>query len=198
VVAETLFAPVLVLSHECHLEKDFNERVCALMSEGVPQHAAAEAASVDSALDPLAVVAPLQPYSSVPAHRHAGIRTGDRIGYFPLDGLPGDGGDYVVDLGRACTISVRLLPQAAKVASLAPDEVAELRFKLAETYAIRDLSVIAELQAMVGQRIRHAEALPKSKKKSALVLHLEDGEIVHLEIRRPRDELPGEITRVPA
>jgi hypothetical protein len=196
VVAESLFAPVLVLSHECHLEKDFNEQVRALISAGMPQDEAVEAASMDPALDPFAVVAPLQPYSSVPPNRHAGIRAGDRIGYFPLDAVPGDGGDYVVDLGRTCTISVRLLPQRAKIASLAPDTVAELRFKLAETYAIRDLSVIAELQVMVGQRILHAEALPKSKKKSALVLHLENGEIVHLEIRRPRDELPEEITRV--
>jgi hypothetical protein len=51
---------------------------------------------------------------------------------------------------------------------------------------------------MVGQRILRAEALPRSKKKSALVLHLENGELVHLEIRRPRDELPEEITRISA
>ncbi|HEX6039067.1 hypothetical protein, partial [Longimicrobium sp.] len=120
------------------------------------------------------------------------------IGYFALDALPGDGGDYVVDLGRACTVSVRLLPRRAKIASLAPDSVAELRYKLAEAYAMRDLAVLAELQSMVGQRILHAEALPKSRKKSALVLHLEDGDLVHLEIRRPRDELPGEITRTPS
>jgi uncharacterized protein YoaH (UPF0181 family) len=198
VIAETLVAAVLVLSHECHLEKDFNERIRAFMAAGMPRDEAVEAASADPALDPFAVVAPLRPYSSVPANRHAGIRVNDRIGYFALDAVPGDGGDYLVDLGRTCTVSVRLLPKSAKVASLAPDAVAELRFKLAEAYAIRDLSVIAELQAMVGQRIRHAEALPKSKKKSALVLHLENGEIVHLEIRRPRDELPEEITRVPA
>lgn len=197
VVAETLVAPVLVLSHDCHLEKDFNERVRELLSTGMPQEEAIEAASADPMLDPFAIVAPLQPYSSIPATRHTGIRAGDRIGYFPLDAVPGDGGDYLVDLGRTCTVSVRLLPASAKVASLSPDTVAELRYKLAETYAIRDLSVITELQAMVGQRIRHAEALPRSKKKSALVLHLENGDIVHLEIRRPRDELPEEITRAP-
>ena len=196
-VAETLLAPVLVLSHECHLEKDFNERVRELTAMGVSQADAVAAASMDPTLDPFAVVAPLQPYSAFSTGRHPGIRAGDRIGYFPLDALPGDGGDYVVDLGRTCTVSVRLLPQRAKIASLAPEIVAELRFKLAEAYAIRDLAVITELQAMVGQRILRAEALPKSKKKTALVLHLENGELVHLEIRRPRDELPEEVTRVP-
>lgn len=198
VVAETLLAPVLVLSHDCHLEKDFNERVRELIASGVPDDEAVRLASADPALDPYAVVAPLQPYSAVPAHRHAGIRAGDRIGYVALDALPGDGGDYVVDLGRACTVSVRLLPWRAKIASLAPESVAELRYKLAEVYAMRDLAVLTELQSMVGQRILHAEALPKSRKKSALVLHLENGDIVHLEIRRPRDELPEEITRLPS
>jgi hypothetical protein len=196
VVAETVFAPVLVLSHDCHLEKDFNERVRALVrDDGVPLDDAIAQASADESLDPAAVVAPLQPYSEIPWHRHAGVRSGDRIGYYALDALPGDGGDYVVDLGRACTVSVRLLPQAAKVASLSPESAAELRYKLAEAYAIRDLSVIAELEAMIGHRILRAEALPKSRKKSAVVFHLDNGELIHLEIRRPREEVPQEVTR---
>ena len=199
VVAETVFAPVLVLSHDCHLEKDFNERVRALVEEdGMPLDDAVAQASADESLDPVAVVAPLQPYSEIPLHRHSGIRSGDRIGYYALDVVPGDGGDYVVDLGRACTVSILLLPQAAKVASLSPASTAELRYKIAEAYAIRDLSVLAELEAMVGQRILRAEALPKSKKKSAVVLHLDNGELIHLEVRRPRDELHQEVTRTTA
>ena len=199
VVAETVFAPVLVLSHDCQLEKDFNEHVRNLVKEdGMPLDDAIAHASADPSLDPFAVVAPLQPYSDIPEHRHAGIRSGDRIGYYALDALPGDGGDYVVDLGRACTISVRLLPQAAKVASLSPASAAELRYKLAEAYAIRELSVIAELEAMVGHCIMRAEAVPKSRKKSAVILHLDNGDLLHLEIRRPRDEVPQEVTRTTA
>jgi hypothetical protein len=199
VVADTVFAPVLVLSHDCQLEKDFNERVRGLVEEvGLLLEDAIAQASADPALDPFAVVAPLRAYSEIPEHRHAGIRAGDRIGYFALDALPGDGGDYAVDLGCVCTVSVLLLPQSAKVASLGPASVAELRYKLAEAYAIRDLSVLAELEAMVGHRILRTEALPKSKKKSALILHLDNGELIHLEVRRPRDELPEEITRTPA
>jgi hypothetical protein len=197
VVVETVMAPVLVLSHDCQLEKDFNERFATLTAEGMSGVDARAAASADRTLDPWAVVAPLEPYTAIPAERHAGIRAGSRIGYLALDALPQDGSDYAVDLGRACTLSVHLLPRAAKLASLGPTSVAELQYKLAEVYAIRDLAVISELQAMVGQRILHVEALAKSKKKSALVLHLENGEIVHLEIRRPRNELPEEITRVP-
>lgn len=197
VVVETVMTPVLVLSHDCQMEKDFNERFAALTEEGMSPDAARAAASADPTLDPWAVVAPLESFTAIPAHRHAGIRAGARIGYLLIDALPQDGGDYAVDLGRACTVSVRLLPDISKLASLAPASVAELQYKLAEAYAIRDLAVISELEAMVGQRILHVEALAKSKKKTALVLHLDNGELVHLEIRRPRDELPEEITRVP-
>jgi hypothetical protein len=198
VVVETLWSPVLVVSHDCQLEKDFNERVQELISGGMPEVEAVEEASADPALDPFAVVAPLQPYPALPESRWAGIRSGDRIGYFPLDALPMDGGDYAVDLGRLATVSVRTLPQSAKVASLGPASTAELRYKLAEAYANRDLSVIAELEAMVGHTILRAEAVPRNRKKSALVLHLDNGEIVHLEVRRPREELTSEITRVPS
>jgi hypothetical protein len=55
--------------------------------------------------------------------------------------------------------------------------------------------VLTELEAMVGRTIVRAEALPRNKKKSSLVLSLDNGEIVHLEIRRPREELAVEITR---
>jgi hypothetical protein len=198
VVVEASWSPVLVVSHDCQLEKDFNERIRELMSGGTPEAAAVEQASADPELDPFAVVAPLQPYSAFPQSRWAGIRSGDRIGYFPMDALPMDGGDYAVDLGKLATVSVRTLPQSAKVASLAPTSTAELRYKLAEAYAIRDLSVLTELEAMVGQTILRAEAVPRNRKKSALVLHLDNGEIVHLEVRRPRDELPAEITRTPS
>ena len=197
VAVETEWRPVLVVSHDCQLEKDFNERVRALIAEGAGLDDARSMASDDPLLDRWAVVAPLVAYDKIPAHRHAGIRAGDRIGYFALDALPGANADLVVDLGRLATVDVRLLPQSRKVASLAPTSAAELRYKLAEAYALRDLSVIRELESMAGRRILRAEALPKSKKKSALLLHLDDGGTMHLEVRRPRDELPEEITRLP-
>jgi hypothetical protein len=169
---ESVVTPVLVLSHDCQLEKDFNERMRELMAGGMDVEEAQGVASSDPTLDPLAVVAALQPYEAFPAYRHAGIRSGDRIGYFPVDRLPQDGGDYAVDLGRLTTISVQLLPQTGKIASLASTSVAELRYKLAEAYSIRDLSVLLELEGMVGQTIQRVEALPRNKKKTSLVLHL--------------------------
>jgi hypothetical protein len=194
---EAQWSPVLVLSHDCELEKEFNERVTQRIREGVPELDAIVRASEDPTLDPYAVVAPLLPYGAFDADGHEGIHAGQRIGCLPIDALPLDGGDYVVDLSRPCTVSVELLPQAAKIASLAQTSVFELRYKLSEAYASRDLAVLAELEALVGHRITAVEALPKSRNKTSLVLHLEDAEPIHIEIRRPREALPAELERLP-
>ncbi|HET6232925.1 MAG TPA: hypothetical protein VFE05_22805 [Longimicrobiaceae bacterium] len=195
VSAEVRFSPVLVLSHDCELEKDFNERVRELIVGGMAEDAAILEAEADPTLDPFVVVAPLLPYSAFAQKRHPGIRDGQRIGYFPLERLPHDGGDYVVDLGHVSTVSVELLPQRAKVASLACESVYELRYKLSEAYAIRDLAVLQELERMTGRTIVRVVAQGKSQKKTSLQLYLDDGDIVHLEVRKPREFLPEEITR---
>lgn len=195
---ELRFSPVLVLSHDCDLEKEFNERVRELLAGGRTEAEAVAEAESDPTLDPFAVVAPLLPYSALPPERHAGVMNGQRIGCFPLDALPRDGGDYYVDLGQPCTVSVLLLPQSGKVASLAREAVFELRYKLSEAYAIRDLAVLQELERLTGRTITRAVALPKSGKKTALQLYLDDGDVVHLEIRKPREALSGEIVRTEA
>lgn len=56
---EARWSPVLVLSHDCELEKEFNERVVELVSAGMSEDAAIEEACVDPTLDPFAMVAPL-------------------------------------------------------------------------------------------------------------------------------------------
>lgn len=194
---EACWSPVLVLSHDCELEKEFNERVVELIAGGMSQEAAIEDASADPTLDPFAVVAPLLPYSMFPGHQFEGIRSGQRIGVLPVDQVPGDGGNYVVDLFRPSVVSAMLLPQGLKVASLAPRSVFELRYKLTEAYATRDLAVLTELEALVGHTITGVEAIPKAKKKTGLILHLQDAESVHLEIRWPRESLGSEIVRRP-
>jgi hypothetical protein len=195
VSAEVRFSPVLVLSHDCDLEKEFNERVRELMATGVPQDDAVAEAEADPSLDPFAVVAPLRAFTQLPAQRHQGVRQGQRIGYFPVLQLPRDGGDYFVDLGQVTTVAVQLLPHAGKVASLAPESVHELRYKLSEAYAIRDLAVLLELEQLTGRTIVRVSALPRSGKKTSLQLFMDDGDIVHLEIRKPRENLPEEIVR---
>lgn len=195
---EARWSPVLVLSHDCELEKEFNERVVELVSGGMSEEAAIQEASEDPALDPFAVVAPLLPYSMFAERQFEGIRNGQRIGVVPIDQLPGDGGDYVVDLFRPSVVSVMLLSQKRKITSMAATSVFELRYKLTEAYATRDLTVLTELEVLVGNTITGVEAIPKGKKKkTGLILHLESAESLHLEIRRPRDSLSTEIVRHP-
>jgi hypothetical protein len=193
-VHETRWSPAIILSHDCDIEKDFNERVHALVDGGMDVDEACREASDDLTLDPLIVVAPLMTYDAVPEGRRQGIRQAQRIGYFPLPPLPGAGEtEYLVDLGRVTSVDHLLF--GAKLASLTHGAAGVLRYKISEANASRDLSVLRELEALVGETIASVEAIPKSAKKTALALSLMSGNTVHLEIRRPHDEQAAEITR---
>jgi len=181
------WVPVLILSHDCELEKEFNERVIDLLAQGVGEAEAIDIASADPDLDPWAAVAPLLPLETFEARRHSGILQGQRIGVFPVPSLPHEAGAFAVNLFRVSTVSTELLWSSPKLASLDEASVHVLRFKLSEAYASRDLSTLEELNQAVGARVTGVEALPAGKKKTSLVLHLEGRESLHLDIRTPRE-----------
>lgn len=136
-VHETRWSPAIILSHDCDLEKDFDERVHELIAEGIDVDDARRYASDDPTLDPLVVVAPLMTYDAVPERHRQGIRQAQRIGYFPLPPLPGAGeSEYLVDLGRVATVDHLLF--RAKLASLTHTAAGVLRYKISEAYASRD------------------------------------------------------------
>ena len=144
------WVPVLILSHDCELEKEFNERVADLLARGVKESEAIERASADPDLDPWAAVAPLLPLEAFEPRRHQGILQGQRIGVFPVPSLPHEAGAFAVDLFRVSTVSTELLGSSPKVASLDEASVHILRFNLSEAYASRDLSTLEELNQAVG------------------------------------------------
>ncbi len=51
---------------------------------------------------------------------------------------------------------------------------------------------------MVGQVIEDVIILPKSQKASSLQLYLRNGEVAHLEIRKPRASIIEEVRRLRA
>jgi hypothetical protein len=186
----------MVLSHDCEIEKDFNEHVRTLIETGVDQDTAIRQASDDPTLDPLVSVAPLLPFDAFPERRHSGIRDNVRIGYFSTAPHPQLGDcEYAVDLTQITTVDRQLVQYFPPVASLSVLAVGVLRFKLAEAFATRDLSVLAELEAAIGQQITGVQAQPRSKAKVDLVLYLGNGEQLHLEGKSLRPALPTAIIR---
>lgn len=187
-VAECRWGPAMILSNDCDLDKEFNREVTRLVEAGYDVESAEARASADPALDPLVVVAALHPYDDLSADQHAGVQSGQRIGYLPvppapmLDNLP-----MFIDLSQPCTVERHLIAQ--RFASLAPLTSGVLRYKLAELYAARDLTPLVGLQNAIGQRITGVTTDPKNAKATCLVLQLEDGTTVHLEVRTPKPSL---------
>lgn len=187
---ETRTGLAMIVSHECSLDKQFNELVTRLRNAGLGASEAAEIAGKRNDLDETLVVSPVYLLSEIPAAYQRGIE--QRFGYYPLPPLPIQQPgtmDLVADLSQMTTVDYRLI--STTVASLTDEAVNRLRFKLSELFAYRHLSSLGELSNLIGQRIANVQVIEHSKKKTRLVLELEDGTSRIIDIKTP-DEANGE------
>lgn len=97
VLHATRWGAVMVLSHECELQKDFNALVRSLINDGMPPDKAVETAEAHPDLDRFANVTPLLTYEEVALEWPADLRTDARledvrrrarVGYLPLPAHP--------------------------------------------------------------------------------------------------------------
>ena len=196
------WVPVMVLSHDCEIDKDFNESVDRHRRANPElSEALATAMFADRAdLDPYVLIAPLLPYDDVliPAWRHEGIRQAARIGYIPVPPIPNYGAnDYCVPLTRMCTVQRQLLDERFQVASLSESARCIVRFKLAEALASRNLSVVSNPEAAVGRTIADVRTLKSKQSSATLALILDDGSELQVDAKpdRPADDLPERLRK---
>lgn len=189
------WGPVMVLSHECELEKDFNALARLLVRDGASPDEAERTAALRPDADRWVVVAPVLSPDEVLADWPAELQTAARLqtiqsnsrsGFFaipPDSSRHLDGG--IVSLNRASVVHRSLLTEQRYLRSLSDAARGALRFRLAQTFAYRDLSVVAEIEAAVGQKItkavvRDVERKKNERKEVEVMLHLESGEILQL------------------
>lgn len=134
---ECFIGPVMVVSDDCAIDKEFNARVDQLIAQGLPESAAEAEARNDDSLDPLILVAPVLPYESLRFVNEQAVRTAQAVGYFPIVGGPEVDEGYL-DLGRVQPVSRGLLSEPFAALSEAARSI--LRWKLAQYYAARNLS----------------------------------------------------------
>ena len=112
VAATVLWTPVIVLSHDCEIDKEFNEQVGRFLTahpEAIEEDVIASYSGRWD-LDRYVLVSPLLPYDEevAPAWKHEGIRQAGRIGYFPVPPVDGYGGmEFLVHLARVSTVERR-------------------------------------------------------------------------------------------
>jgi hypothetical protein len=168
-------ALVIVTSHDCHFDKEWNMRRRALMREGVTEAEAGRVAEEDPTLDRTFTASPLVYPAEL--NRDQGMLIAGRIvGYLPVPGS--DDGlvpEAVADLTYRITLD-RL--DVMRVASVSAEARMHLRYALAQLESLRATDVGFELERVVGRRIDRV-SFPRDK-PLFVRLHLEDGGVIDL------------------
>ncbi|MHB8332253.1 MAG: hypothetical protein ACYDEA_08665 [Candidatus Dormibacteria bacterium] len=196
---------VMVTTHDCGLDKEFNAVVDRLLNApgpGADKDVATERAQTDAEADPQLdrtfQASPLLDPSTVEV---AGVpvdqgllQAGRIVGYLPVPALVVDGAtlipEAVVDLNYRATLDRLAYPQRVTAVS----EVArgQLRHALARLDVLRTPTLEAGLSAAVGQELRSARV--DKANPLQVVLTLADGTTLEL-WQRPGSPPDGPVSR---
>ncbi len=165
----------MVVTHDCQLDKEWNQRVRELKRGGMTRERAELEAASDVSLDRTLVVSPLVDPSELRGG-HKNLLAGKVIGYLPVpahsDNLVGD---CAVDLTYRCTID-RL--DVAKIASISETARKRLRYALIQLDALRTADLGFEVEAVVGRTIQRVEV--PARDPLTVRIHLDDGNVIQL------------------
>ena len=180
-------ALVMVTSHDCHFDKEWNRFRNNLIKNGLDEDSATQQANAEDTLDRTFTASPLVFSDDLPVDR-GNLMAGRLVGYLPVPAAP-DGlvPEAVADLTYRATLD-RL--DIARVACISPAARAQLRYALARLDSLRATTVGFELEAVVGH---HIERVSFPTQQPLFVrLHLDDGS--HLDLLQQ----PGEPADGPA
>lgn len=165
----------MVVTHDCQLDKEWNQRVRDLQRGGMELERAEEEATADTTLDRTLVVSPLVDPDDLRGG-HGNLLAGRVIGYLPVPRHPENLVDEcVVDLTYQCTID-RL--DVAKIASITEAARKQLRYALIQLDALRTADLGFEVEAVVGRTIRKVEV--PAREPLTVRIQLDDGNVIQL------------------
>lgn len=170
-------AVLMVTSHDCHHDKEWNESVRRQVKAGLDQDTAERIADDDETLDRTFQASPLVPLDDFPPNKRSELRAGRVVGYYPVSsnyeiGLP----EAVVDLTYRATIDRFAVEE--RLYCLDHAGRAQLRLCLARFDALRSVNLGAELEAAVGSRIIGVAVQRSNPIEVALTL--ETGAVIRL------------------
>jgi hypothetical protein len=176
----------MVLTHDCQLDKEWNQRVRELEKGGTPLDRAEADATADATLDRTLVVSPLVDPSDLRGGR-GNLLAGRVIGYVPVPAHPDHlVGECVVDLTYQSTVD-RF--DVVKVTSISEAARKQLRYALIQLDALRTANLGFEVEAVVGRTI-HTVEIP-AKDPLTVRIQLDDGQVIQL-LQQPTS--PGQDT----
>lgn len=165
----------MVVTHDCQLDKEWNQRVRELERSGMTLDRAEREAASDVTLDRTLVVSPLVDPSELRGGR-GNLLAGRVIGYLPVPAHPEAlVAECVADLTYQCTID-RL--DVAKIASITEAARKQLRYALIQLDALRAADLGFEVEAVVGRTIQKVEVPGRSPLE--VRIRLDDGQVIQL------------------
>jgi hypothetical protein len=186
----------MVMSHDCHLDKEFNRLVRRLhQKEQLPLKEAAVIAERDPSLDRFVSVSPVLPLETFP-DQAADAAAGNVIDLFYL---PGDAGRHwaeaVVDLLYRATVD-RLFIEHRRLV-LNEDARMSLRFAVARAETFRSSEIGFQLEQAINKRIRDVRQDPGNP--IGVEIETWDGAVVQL-VQQPTEPPDGgpQRTRAPS
>lgn len=187
-------ALVMVLSHDCQLDKDINRAARQLMKAdaSLTPDAAFELAEQNPELDRFVLVAPLVDVhhilNSGDENFTASILAGTTLGYFPLqDEKELAIHQTVVDLNYRSTVDVFTLSQ--RLTSLTDIARLQLRYALARMDSLRVPVLETVFSEAIGQKI--TDVLPPKRGSQTVKLVLENGKALEVLLPPTQPEQAG-------
>ncbi len=147
----------VVITEGCAIDKEFNVLQQAYLQEGYSPTEAAERALEDE--EGFISVAEAWPVESLPEHLHGGAASG-AVGYVPFtlgNLVPQDTRQWVVDLSRVATLSIRSIHKRLGIAD--SRWVLRLQSAICRYYAARSIRVTEDLTEIFQQPVTRVEAL---------------------------------------
>lgn len=177
---------VMVVSHDCHLDKELHLAAKALLRAHADQDEtwAYAHAENDDSLDRHVIVSPLVSADAVAVSDRDLLYAGRIVGYLPVPPSPAHGltTTAIVELGQRTTVDRLTLTR--RLASITDQARLQLRYGLARMDSLRTPDLTAELEAAVGQRVTAIER--PTGKRATLAITLADGSTLEV-LPRPGD-----------
>lgn len=184
-------ALVMVTSHDCHFDKEWNRRRSQLINQGIAPQEAERVANGDASLDRTFTASPLIRPEELDVDR-GNLLAGKILGYLPVPASPDNlVPEAVVDLTYRVTLD-RL--GIVRVASISAAARAQLRYALTRLDSLRAVTVGFEIERVIGKHIERV-ILPKSN-PLLVRLELDDGSAIEL-LQQPTDPDEGPARSAP-
>jgi hypothetical protein len=162
-------AVLMVTSHDCHHDKEWNEEVRRRMKQGLPQADAESQAESDPTLDRTFQASPVVRLDDFPKNKREALQRGQIVGYLPVPddsatGLPLS----VVDLTYRVTID--RIAIESRIGGLNEVGRAQLRYSIARFDSLRSVSLGFDIERVVGRQISDVQVTKNNVIEISLTL----------------------------